>query len=100
MLMTPYRMSASELSELKIQLEEMLEKKFVRLSVSPWGVPMLLVKKKDGSMRLCVDYRQLNKVEIKNKYPLPRIDDLMDQLVGACVFSKIDLSSGLSSNSS
>ena len=93
-LMAPYRMSASELSELMKQLEEMLEKKFVRLSVSLWGAHVLLVKKKDGSMRLCVDYRQLNKVTIKNKYPLPRIDDLMDQLVGACVFSKIDLRSG------
>ncbi|MCI32734.1 RNA-directed DNA polymerase (Reverse transcriptase), partial [Trifolium medium] len=92
--MAPYRMSASELKELKKQLEELLEKKFIRPSVSPWGAPVLLVKKKDGSMRLCVDYRQLNKVTIKNKYPLPRINDLMDQLVGARVFSKIDLRSG------
>ena len=92
--MAPYRMSASELSELKKQLEELLEKNFIRPSVSPWGAPVLLVKKKDGSMRLCVDYRQLNKVTIKNKYPLPRIDDLMDQLIGASVFSKIDLRSG------
>ena len=92
--MAPYRMSASELAELKKQLEELLEKKFIRPSVSPWGAPVLLVKKKEGSMRLCVDYRQLNKVTIKNRYPLPRIDDLMDQLVGACVFSKIDLRSG------
>jgi hypothetical protein len=92
--MAPYRMSASELSELKKQLEELIEKKFIRPSVSPWGAPVLLVKKKDGSMRLCIDYRQLNKVTIKNKYPLPRIDDLMDQLVGAKVFSKIDLRSG------
>ena len=76
--MEPYRMSASEFSELKKQLEGLLENKFVRPSVSPWGAPVLLVKKKDGSMRLCVDYRQLNKVTIKNKYPLPRIDDLMD----------------------
>ncbi|CAJ2651824.1 unnamed protein product [Trifolium pratense] len=91
--MAPYRISASELNELKKQLEELLEKRFVRPSVSPWGAPVLLVKKKDGSMRLCIDYRQLNKVTIKNKYPLPRIDDLMDQLVGACVFSKIDLRS-------
>ena len=81
-------------SELKKQLEELLEKKFVRPSVSPWGAHVLLVKKKDGSMRLCVDYRQLNKVTIKNKYPFSRIDDLMDQLVGASVFSKIDLRSG------
>src|ERR1051325_8471087 len=92
--MAPYRMSASELAELKKQLEELLENKFVRPSVSSWGAPVLLVKKKEGSMRLCVDYRQLNKVTIKNRYPLMRIDDLMDQLVGACVFSKIDLRSG------
>jgi len=75
-------------------LEELLEKQFIRPSVSPWGAPVLLVKKKDGSMRLCVDYRQLNKVTINNRYPLPRIDDFMDQLVGAEVFSKIDLRSG------
>src|SRR3954469_21221526 len=92
--MAPYRMSASELAELKKQLEEFLEKKFIRPSVSPWGAPILLVKKKEGSMRLCVDYRQLNKVTIKNRYPFPRIDDLMDQLVEACVFSKTDLRSG------
>jgi len=92
--MGPYRMSASELAELKKQLEDLLDKKFVRPSVSPWGAPVLLVKKKDGSMRLCIDYRQLNKVTIKNKYPLLRIDDLMDQLVGARVFSKINLRSG------
>jgi len=92
--MAPYRMSASELAELKKQLEDLLDKKFVRPSVSPWGAPMLLVKKKDGSMRLCIHYRQLNKVTIKNRYPLPRINDLMDQLVGARVFSKIDLRSG------
>jgi len=81
--MAPYRMSASELAELKNQLEDLLDKQFVRPSVSPWGAPLLLVKKKDGSMRLCIDYRQLNKVTIKNRYPLLRIDDLMDQLVGA-----------------
>jgi len=92
--MAPYRMSASELAELKKQLENLLDKKFVRPSVSPWGAPMLLVKKKDGSMRLCIDYRRLNKVTIKNRYPLPRIDDLMDPLVGARVFRKIDLRSG------
>ena len=69
--MAPYRMFASELSELKKQLEELLENKFVRPSVLPWGAPVLLVKKKDGSMRLCVHYRQLNKVMIKNKYPFP-----------------------------
>lgn len=90
-LMAPYRMFASELNELKKQLEELLEKKFVRPSVSPWGTSVLLVKKKNGSMWLYVDYRRLNKGKIKNKYPLPRIKDLMDQLVSACVFSKIDL---------
>jgi len=89
-----YQMSASELGELKKQFEELLEKLFIRPSVSPWGAPVLLVKKKDVSMRLCMDYRQLNKVTIKNWYPLPRIDDLMDQLVGAKMFSKIDLRSG------
>ncbi|XLU80870.1 hypothetical protein S245_004290, partial [Arachis hypogaea] len=89
----PYRMSPLEMAELKSQLEDLLGKNFIRPSVSPWGAPALLVKKKDGSMRLCVDYRQLNKVTVKNKYPLPRIDDLMDQLQGANVFSKIDLRS-------
>jgi len=93
-LIAPYRMSASELGELKKQLEELLEKQFIRPSVSPWEAPMLLVKKKDGTMRFCVDYQQLNKVMIKNRYPLTRIDSLMDQLVGAEVFSKIDLRSG------
>ena len=92
--MAPYRMLASELSELKKRLEEMLEKKFVQLSVSLWGSPVLLVKKKDKSIRLCVDYKQLNKVTVKNKYPLSRINNLMDQLVDACVFSKIDLRLG------
>ncbi|MCI06844.1 retrotransposon protein, partial [Trifolium medium] len=92
--MAPYQMSAIELEELKKRLEELLEKKFIRPSVSSWGAPVLLVKKKEGSMRLCIDYRQLNKVTIKNKYPLPIINYLMDQLVGAYVFSKIDLRSG------
>lgn len=82
------------MSELKKHLEEQLEKKFLRPSVSSWGATILLVKKKDGSMRLCVDYRQLNKVTINNKYLLSRIDDLMDQLMGAYVFNKIDLRSG------
>lgn len=90
----PYRISASELGELKKQLEELLERQFIRLRVSSWGASTLLVKKNDGSMSSCVDYRQLNKVTIKNKYPLPRIDDLMDQLVGVEVFIKIDLTSG------
>ncbi|GAU51374.1 hypothetical protein TSUD_413070 [Trifolium subterraneum] len=90
----PYRMSPLELRELKSQLEELLQKHFIRPSVSPWGAPVLLVKKKDGTMRLCIDYRQLNKVTIKNKYLLPRINDLLDQLRGATIFSKIDLRSG------
>nr|KYP60141.1 Transposon Ty3-G Gag-Pol polyprotein [Cajanus cajan] len=90
----PYRMAPAELVELKGQLEDLLEKQLVRPSVSPWGAPVLLVKKKDGGSRLCVDYRQLNKLTIKNKYSLPRIDDLMDQLKGASVFSKMDLRSG------
>jgi hypothetical protein len=87
-------MAPTELVELKIQLQELLDKGFIRPSVSPWGAPVLFVKKKDGTLRLCIDYRQLNKVTVKNKYPLPRIDDLFDQLKGACVFSKINLRSG------
>jgi hypothetical protein len=90
---TPYQMFASELGELKKQLEELLDKKSIKPSVSSWGASVLLVKKKDGSVLLCVDYQQLNKVIIKKKYPLPRIDDLMDHLVVAQVFSKIDLRS-------
>ncbi|XP_057459270.1 uncharacterized protein LOC130749931, partial [Actinidia eriantha] len=90
----PYRMAPAELKELKLQLQELLDKGFIRPSSSPWGAPVLFVKKKDGTMRLCIDYRELNKVTIKNKYPLPRIDDLFDQLRGAQVFSKIDLRSG------
>ena len=93
MSISPYEMALAELAELKKQLEDLLEKQFIRPSVSPWGAPVLLVKKKDGSSRLCIDYRQLNKLTIKNKYPLPRIDDLMDQLHGAVIFSKIDLRS-------
>lgn len=92
--MPPYRMAPAELKELKVQLQELIDRGFIRPSVSPWGAPVLFVKKKDGTMRLCIDYRQLNKVTIKNKYPLPRIDDLFDQLQGAKVFSKIDLRSG------
>ncbi|KAL0295084.1 UNVERIFIED_CONTAM: Transposon Ty3-G Gag-Pol polyprotein [Sesamum angustifolium] len=90
----PYRMEPVELQEIKKQLEEWLKKGFVRPSTSPWGAPVLFVKKKDGSMRLCVDYRQLNRVLLKNKYPLPRIDDLLDQLKGATTFSKIELRYG------
>lgn len=92
--MAPYGLSASNLSEMKKQLEYHLGKKFVRPSVSPWGALMLLVKKKDGSMRLSVDYQQLNKFTDKNKYPLIRVDNLMAHLVGAYVFSEIDLRSG------
>ncbi|KAL0543937.1 hypothetical protein IC582_019043 [Cucumis melo] len=90
----PYRMALAELKELKVQLQELLDKGFIRLSVSPWGAPVLFVKKKDGSMRLCIDYRELNKVTIKNRYPLPMIDDFFDQLQGTTIFSKIDLRSG------
>jgi hypothetical protein len=90
----PYRMSLLELTELKIQLQELLDKEYIRPSVSPWGAPVLFVKKKDGTLRLCIDYRQLNKMTIKNKYPLPRINDLFDQVGGAQIFSKLDLRSG------
>ncbi|KAK8681782.1 hypothetical protein V6N13_054184 [Hibiscus sabdariffa] len=91
---SPYRMAPKELKELKTQLQELLDRGFIRPSTSPWGAPVLFVKKKDESLRMCIDYRQLNKMTVKNKYPLPRIDDLFDQLRGATVFSKIDLRSG------
>ncbi|XP_071921742.1 uncharacterized protein [Coffea arabica] len=91
---TPYRMAPAELKELKIQLQDLLEKGFVKESDSPWGAPVLFVKKKDGSLRLCVDYRGLNEATIKNKYPLPLIDSLFDQLQGSVVFSKLDLRQG------
>ena len=87
-------MTLSELAELKVQLQELQDKGFIRPSTSPWGCPALFVKKKDHGLRLCVDYRPLNAATIKNKYPLPRIDLLFDQLAGAKVFSKIDLRSG------
>ncbi|KAJ0538417.1 putative nucleotidyltransferase, Ribonuclease H [Helianthus annuus] len=90
----PYRLAPTEMLELKKQLDELLSKGFIQPSSSPWGAPVLFVKKKDGSMRMCIDYRELNKVTIKNRYPLPRIDDLFDQLQGARYFSKIDLRSG------
>jgi hypothetical protein len=90
----PYRMPPAELAELKKQLQELLDKGFIRPSTSAWGCPTLFVKKKDDSLRLCIDYLPLNAVTIKNKFPLPRIDVLFDQLVGAKVFSKIDLRSG------
>ena len=87
-------MPPNELAELKKQLQELLDKGYIRPSTSPWGCPALFVKKKDESLGLCVDYRLLNAVTIKNKYPFPRIDILFDQLFGAKVFSKIDLHSG------
>ena len=92
--LTLYQMTPAELRELKIQLQELVDKGFIQPSVSPWGAPVLFVRKKDGTLRVCIDYRQLNRVTIKNRYPLPRIDDLFDQLRGACVFSKIDLRFG------
>ncbi|GJU83634.1 putative reverse transcriptase domain-containing protein [Tanacetum coccineum] len=90
----PYRLAPSELKELSDQLKELSEKGFIRPSSSPWGAPVLFVKKKDGSFRMCIDYRELNKLTVKNRYPLPRIDDLFDQLQGSSVYSKIDLRSG------
>ncbi|KAL4278247.1 hypothetical protein GQ457_03G020180 [Hibiscus cannabinus] len=90
---SPYQMAPKELKELKTQLQELLDRGFIRPSTSPWGAPVLFVKKKDESLRMCIDYRQLNKMTVKNKCPLPRIDDLFDQLKGATVFSKIDLRS-------
>ena len=82
------------MQELSSQLQELLDKGFIRPSFSPWGAPILFVKKKDGSFRMCIDYRELNKLTIKNRYPLPRIDDLFDQLQGSSYYSKIDLRSG------
>jgi hypothetical protein len=90
----PYRLAPSELKELSEQLQELLDKGFIRPSSSPWGAPVLFVKKKDGSFRMCIDYRELNKITIKNRYPLRKIDDLFDQLQGSSVYSKIDLRSG------
>jgi hypothetical protein len=90
----PYTMSANQLTEIKEQLQELLDKGYIHPSASPWGAPIIFVPKKDGMHRICVDYCSLNEITIKNKYPLPRIDDLFDQLKEACVFSKIDLKSG------
>ncbi|GJT26140.1 putative reverse transcriptase domain-containing protein [Tanacetum coccineum] len=87
----PYRLAPSEMKELAEQLQELSDKGFIRPNSSPWGAPVLFVKKKDGSFRICIDYRKLNKLTIKNRYPLPRIDDLFDQLQGSSVYSKIDL---------
>jgi hypothetical protein len=91
---SPYRMAIPELVELKDHIKELLEKGFVCPSSSLWGAPVIFVLKKDGTQRLCMYYRALNEVTVKNKYPLPMIDDLFDQLCGACVFSKIDLRLG------
>jgi hypothetical protein len=90
----PYRMDVNQLAKLKEQLQELLDKGYILPSASPWGAPVIFVMKKDGTQRMCMDYHSLNEVTIKNKYPLPRIDDLFDQLKGACVFSQIDLRSG------
>nr|GFD47836.1 putative reverse transcriptase domain-containing protein [Tanacetum cinerariifolium] len=90
----PYRLAPSEMKELAEQLKELSDKGFIRPSSSPLGAPVLFVKKKDGSFRMCIDYRELNKLTVKNRYPLPRIDDLFDQLQGSSVYSKIDLRSG------
>ncbi|GJT31408.1 putative reverse transcriptase domain-containing protein [Tanacetum coccineum] len=90
----PYRLAPAELQELSTQLQELFDRGFIRPSSSPWGAPVLFVKKKDGSFRMCIDYRELNKLTVKNRYPLPRIDDLFNQLQGSRVYSKIDLRSG------
>ncbi|GJV55351.1 putative reverse transcriptase domain-containing protein [Tanacetum coccineum] len=90
----PYRLAPSEVKEFPDQLQELSNKGFIRPSSSPWGAPVLFVKKKDGSFRMCIDYRELNKLTVKNRYLLPRIDDLFDQLQGSSVYSKIDLRSG------
>ncbi|GJU61425.1 putative reverse transcriptase domain-containing protein [Tanacetum coccineum] len=90
----PYRLAPSEMQELSDQLQELADRGFIRPSTSPWGAPVLFVKKKDGSFRMCIDYWELNKLTIKNRYPLPRIDDLFDQLQGSSTYSKIDLRSG------
>ncbi|GJZ47548.1 putative reverse transcriptase domain-containing protein [Tanacetum coccineum] len=90
----PYRLAPSEMKELSEQLQELSDKGFIRSSSLPWGALVLFVKKKDGSFRMCIDYRELNKLTVKNRYPLPRVDDLFDQLQGSNVYSKIDLRSG------
>ena len=90
----PTRMSAKENEELKQQLSELEAKRFIRSSLSPWGAAIVFVKKPDGTLRLFIDYRKLNKLTIKNRYPLPRIDDMFDQLSGAKLFSQLDLATG------
>nr|GEX98068.1 putative reverse transcriptase domain-containing protein [Tanacetum cinerariifolium] len=90
----PYQLAPAEMQELSTQLQELSDKGFIRPSSSPWGALVLFVKKKDGSFQMCINYRELNKLTVKNRYPLPRIDDLFDQLQGSRVYSKIDLRSG------
>ncbi|GKD44531.1 putative reverse transcriptase domain-containing protein, partial [Tanacetum coccineum] len=90
----PYRLAPSEMKEFSEQLQELSDKGFIRPSSLPWGASILFVKKKDGSFRMCIDYQELNKLTVKNRYPLPRIDDLFDQLQGSSVYSKINLRSG------
>nr|GFA68802.1 putative reverse transcriptase domain-containing protein [Tanacetum cinerariifolium] len=90
----PYRLAPSEMKELSKQLQELFDKGFIRPSSSPWGAPVLFIKKKDSSFRMCIDCMELNKLTVKNRYPLPRIDDLFDQLQGSSIYSKIDLRSG------
>ncbi|GJY69391.1 hypothetical protein Tco_0472373 [Tanacetum coccineum] len=91
---TPYRLAPSEMQELSNQLQELADRGFIRPSTSPWGAPVLFIKKKDRSLRMCIDYQELNKLTINNRYPLPVVDDLFDQLQGSSVYSKIDLRSG------
>ena len=91
---SPYHMSIPELTKWRIQLQELLEKVYIEPSVSPWRAPVLFVKNKDGTFKMCIDYKQLNKIIVKNKYPLPRINDMFDDIDGAKIFSKIDLTSG------
>ena len=92
--LTPHKMAPVELQELKVQIQDLLDMGFIRPSTSPWDALILFAKKKDKTLRLCIDYQQLNRVTIKNRYPLPRIDDLFDQFRGAKVYSKIDLHTG------
>ena len=90
----PYRMNILELNELKSQLKELIDKNYIRPSVSPWGALVIFVKKKDGTLHLCIDYRQLNKMTIKNRYSFAHIDDFFDHLHRATIFTRIDLRSG------
>nr|GFB38366.1 putative reverse transcriptase domain-containing protein [Tanacetum cinerariifolium] len=90
----PYRLAPSKMQELSDQLQELADRGFIRPSTLPWGAPVLFVKKKDGSFRMCIDYQELNRLTIKNRYPLPKIDDLFDQLQGSSIYSKIELRSG------